>query len=91
MTDKKKGTDAHLSSAQGEYHGGNHSLTPKQYSRILRLCPSILIIGVIVFLIAYSKQAINVMYFSAGIIIAAAVMEVALNPIEEEDEEDGNA
>ena len=83
MTDKKKGTDAHLSSAQGD---GNHSLTPKQYSRILRLCPSILIIGVIVFLIAYSKQAINVMYFSAGIIIATAVMEVALNPIEEEDD-----
>lgn len=83
MTDKKKGTDAHLSSAQG----GNHSLTPKQYNRILRLCPSILIIGVIVFLIAYSKQAINVMYFSAGIIIATAVMEVALNPIEEEDNE----
>lgn len=84
MTDKKKGTDSQSSSAQGD---GNHSLTPKQYSRILRLCPSILIIGVIVFLIAYSKQAINVMYFSAGIIIAAAVMEVALNPIEEEDKE----
>lgn len=84
MTDKKKGTDAPTSCAQGD---GNHSLTPKNYNRILRLCPSIMIIGVIVFLIAYSKQAINVMYFSAGIIIAAAVMEVALNPIEEEDEE----
>ena len=84
MTDKKKGTDAPTSCAQGDE---NHkSLTPKQYSRILRLCPSILIIGVIVFLIAYSKQAINVMYFSAGIIIATAVMEVALNPIEEEDD-----
>lgn len=83
MTDKKKGTDAQSSSAQG----GNHSLTPRQYSRILRLCPSILIIGVIVFLIAYTKQAVNVMYFSAGMIIAAAVMEVALNPIEEEDKE----
>lgn len=83
MTDKKKDTDAPTSCAQG----GNHSLTPKQYSRIQRLCPSILIIGVIVFLIAYTKQAINVMYFSAGIIIATAVMEVALNPIEEEDEE----
>ena len=84
MTDKKKGTDAPTSCAQGD---GNHSLTPKQYNRIQRLCPSILIIGVIVFLIAYTKQAINVMYFSAGIIIATAVMEVALNPIEEEDNE----
>lgn len=77
MRDKKEGAD----------------LTPnaqdftKDYIRVSRLCPTLLLIAVVIFLIAYAKEAVNIMYITAGVIIATSIMEVALNPIEEDENE----
>ena len=90
MREIKKGADnvANMSNAQ-RCKTGDFSVSQRNYNRLVRLCPTILICAVIAFLVAYSKQAVNYMYLCAGIIIAAAVMEVALNPvIDEEDEEE---
>lgn len=78
---------ANMSNAQ-ERKSGDFSVSQKNYNRLVRLCPTILICAVIAFLVAYSKQAVNYMYLCAGVMIAAAVMEVALNPIIDEDEEE---
>lgn len=89
MREIKEGADnaANMSNAQ-ERKSGDFSVSQKNYNRLVRLCPTILICAVIAFLVAYSKQAVNYMYLCAGVIIAAAVMEVALNPIIDEDEEE---
>lgn len=89
MREIKEGADnaANMSNAQ-ERKSGDFSVSQKNYNRLVRLCPMILICAVIAFLVAYSKQAVNYMYLCAGVMIAAAVMEVALNPIIDEDEEE---
>ncbi len=89
MREIKEGADnaANMSNAQ-ERKSGDFSVSQKNYNRLVRLCPTILICAVIAFLVAYSKQAVNYMYLCAGVMIAAAVMEVALNPIIDEDEEE---
>lgn len=89
MREIKEGADnaANMSNAQ-ERKSGDFSVSQKNYNRMVRLCPTILICAVIAFLVAYSKQAVNYMYLCAGVMIAAAVMEVALNPIIDEDEEE---
>lgn len=89
MREIKEGADnaANMSNAQ-KRKNGDFSVSQKNYNRLVRLCPTILICAVIAFLVAYSKQAVNYMYLCAGVIIAAAVMEVALNPIIDEDEEE---
>lgn len=89
MHEIKEGADsaANMSNAQ-ERKSGDFSVSQKNYNRLVRLCPTILICAVIAFLVAYSKQAVNYMYLCAGVMIAAAVMEVALNPIIDEDEEE---
>lgn len=89
MREIKEGADnaANMSNAK-ERKSGDFSVSQKNYNRLVRLCPTILICAVIVFLVAYSKQAVNYMYLCAGVMIAAAVMEVALNPIIDEDEEE---
>lgn len=89
MREIKEGADnaANMSNAQ-ERKSGDFSVSQKNYNRLVRLCPTILIFAVIAFLVAYSKQAVNYMYLCAGVMIAAAVMEVALNPIIDEDEEE---
>lgn len=84
----KEGADnASMSNAQ-ERKSGDFSVSQKNYNRLVRLCPTILICAVIAFLVAYSKQAVNYMYLCAGVMIAAAVMEVALNPIIDEEKEE---
>lgn len=89
MREINEGADnaANMSNAQ-ERKSGDFSVSQKNYNRLVRLCPTILICAVIAFLVAYSKQAVNYMYLCAGVMIAAAVMEVALNPIIDEDEEE---
>ena len=89
MREIKEGADnaANMSNAQ-ERKSGDFSVSQKNYNRLVRLCPTILICAVIAFLVAYSKQAVNYMYLCAGVMIAAAVMEVALNPIIDENEEE---
>ena len=89
MREIKEGADnaANMSNTQ-ERKSGDFSVSQKNYNRLVRLCPTILICAVIAFLFAYSKQAVNYMYLCAGVMIAAAVMEVALNPIIDEDEEE---
>lgn len=88
MREIKEGADnASMSNAQ-ERKSGDISVSQKNYNRLVRLCPTILICAVIAFLVAYSKQAVNYMYLCAGVMIAAAVMEVALNPIIDEDKEE---
>ena len=89
MREIKEGADnaANMSNAQ-ERKSGDFSVSQKNSNRLVRLCPTILICAVIAFLVAYSKQAVNYMYLCAGVMIAAAVMEVALNPIIDEDEEE---
>lgn len=89
MREIKEGADnaANMSNAQ-ERKSGDFSVSQKNNNRLVRLCPTILICAVIAFLVAYSKQAVNYMYLCAGVTIAAAVMEVALNPIIDEDEEE---
>lgn len=89
MREIKEGADnASMSNAQ-KRKNGDFSVSQKNYNRLVRLCPTILICAVIAFLVAYSKQAVNYMYLCAGVMIAAAVMEVALNPVID-DEEDLN-
>lgn len=61
------------------------------YSRLTRVCPSLLIVSVVAFLIAYYLKNVNMTYLWAGAIGALGIIEVLLNPITEEDEEDGNA
>ena len=89
MREIKEGADnaANMSNAQ-ERKSGDFSVSQKNYNRLVRLCPTILICAVIAFLVAYSKQAVNYMYLCAGVMIAAAVMEVALNPIIDEEKEE---
>lgn len=72
-----------------------HSPAPKRNKpaqdnniRIKRLCLGLIFISVIGFLISYYKGAENWMCVMAGVLMTAAVIETALYPIEEEDDDD---
>lgn len=86
MEETKKGADAATSNAQ--------RITPRisflirNYNRAKRLCPTLLLIAVIAFLVGYYKQSIEMMYLSVGAIFTTCMMEVALNPIEEDEEDE---
>lgn len=82
MERNKKGADA------GTPAPSQNELTPEQVnsSRLKRICPTILLIAVICFLVAYHKQAINAMYLTAGVIITSCVFEIIINPISNEEE-----
>lgn len=88
MNEQKKGADnaANMSNARG-CNSRDHGIQAN-YIKLVKLCPTILLIAVIAFLIAYKYQAQDIMYISAGVMLAASIMEVALYPIEDEDEDE---
>ena len=56
-------------------------------TRIKRFCLALNLISVIGFLVAYYKGVDNWMCVMAGMLLTTAVIETALYPIEEEDDE----
>lgn len=57
------------------------------YSRLKKLCLTISFIGLVIIVIAYIKHSSNAGFFGIGLTFASILMECALNPIEEEEEE----
>lgn len=84
MEETKKGADVATPNAQRVIP--RNKILIHNYNRAKRLCPTILLIAVIAFLVGYYKQSIETMYLSAGAIFTTCLMEVALNPIEEDEE-----
>ena len=74
--------------------GTGHNPAPRNKStqdgitRIKKLCQGLILISVIGFLIAYYKGADNWMCVMAGMLMTTAVIETALYPIEEEDDDE---
>ena len=88
MESNKKGASAANTYSTKGKHLRNNQVN---YSRLTRVCPSLLMVSVVAFLIAYYLKNVNMTYLWAGAIGALGIIEVLLNPITEEDEEDGNA
>lgn len=78
--ERKKGT--------GHNPAPRNKSTQDDITRIKRLCLGLILISVTGFLIAYYKGADNWMCVMAGMLITTTVIETALYPIEEEDDDE---
>lgn len=85
MTEQKKGSD-----------GGAPKPTEKasvnavhlfNYNRVNRLCLGLELLSFVGFLIAYHKAASNALCLCAGILITAIIIQCAMHPIIEEEED----
>lgn len=68
--------------------GKTSNKNTSNYIRGQRLCPSILIIATISFLVAYHYQASNAIYLCAGILITDCLFGMVVFPIEDEEDDD---
>ena len=58
------------------------------YIRLNNLCLTISIVAIAIACIAYLKHIDIAMFFSFGMMLVSLLFQFALNPIEDEDEED---
>ena len=56
-------------------------------NKVKRLIAAIGVVGIILIIFAYFKGHTNLGVFATGMILSAALIEVAANPIEEEEED----
>lgn len=82
---KKRGADAVTSTPNCNIMSRNNCTL--YYSRLKKLCLTISFVGLVIIAIAYFKHSSNAGFFGIGLTFASILMECALNPIEEEDEE----
>lgn len=85
MTEQKKGSDVGAPKpAEKEYSVQKCHVN---YNRVNRLCLGLELLSLVGFLIAYHKAASNALCMCAGVLITAIIIQCAMHPIIEEEED----